>query len=81
MKKSLAMKLASHRFTVVAPAQINDPDVEAFKVKEKQAKQRAERRAAIEAKTETVQRDGLVVKYNQETNKSPLAKALVKALK
>lgn len=69
------------RLTVVQPAQANDQDVAEFKFREEQARKRAERRAAIEAKTETVKRDGLVVRYNQETNKSPLAKALVTALK
>ena len=80
-RKQLAKKLSSHKFTVVQPAQANDADVAEFKVREAQAKKRAEARQAIEAKTATLSKGGITIRYNEEKNKSPLAKAMAQALK
>lgn len=74
------METKIHKFTIVTPAQENDPDVAAYKAREAQARKRAEAKAAIEAKTQTISKGGLTVRYNEEKTKSPLAKALAKAM-
>lgn len=69
------------KLTIVCQASPNDKDVSAFKVREEQARKRAEARQSIEAKTKTISKNGLTIRYNEETNKSPLALALAQALK
>lgn len=76
--KQLRQKLAAHRFTVVAPAQENDPDVLEYKRKERLAQKRAEKRAEIKAQEKSVQVQGLTVKVK---GANAMQKALLKASK
>lgn len=65
-KRKLAKKLAAHRFTVVAQAQENDPDVAAYRRKEMIAKKRAKKRAEIDASKKVIGKGGLVIKINEK---------------